>query len=131
MFREGEDGKLFFTGLPADKNVDVHLLETKGGNKIVATFWRHPLARLTLLYSHGNAADLGQMKELFLELRAHLKVNIMRYCGLVSIIFFSFLFYLGFLFCFVLFFVCLFSFLFFFIFIWVVWCGFYELVWIL
>eukprot|EP00268_Persea_americana_P017588 TRINITY_DN1849_c0_g1_i5.p1 TRINITY_DN1849_c0_g1~~TRINITY_DN1849_c0_g1_i5.p1 ORF type:complete len:295 (-),score=52.26 TRINITY_DN1849_c0_g1_i5:511-1395(-) len=79
VFREGEDGKLFFTGLPADKNVDVHLLETKGGNKIVATFWRHPLARLTLLYSHGNAADLGQMKELFLELRAHLKVNIMSY----------------------------------------------------
>lgn len=104
VFREGEDGKLFFTGLPADKNVDVHLLETKGGNKIVATFWRHPLARLTLLYSHGNAADLGQMKELFLELRAHLKVNIMRYCGLVSILFFSF--YLGFLFCFL--FVCFF-----------------------
>lgn len=76
--REAE-GRLFFTGLTADKNVAVHLLETKGGNKIVATFWRHPFARFTLLYSHGNAADLGQMQELFIELRAHLRVNIMSY----------------------------------------------------
>ncbi|XP_043699299.1 alpha/beta hydrolase domain-containing protein 17B-like isoform X2 [Telopea speciosissima] len=76
--REG-DGKLFFSGVTADKNMDVHLLDTKGGNKIVATFWRHPLARFTVLYSHGNAADLGQMQELFIELRAHLRVNIMSY----------------------------------------------------
>lgn len=74
-----EDGRLVFSGLTADKNVDVHLLDTKGGSKIVATFWRHPFARFTILYSHGNAADLGQMQELFIELRAHLRVNIMRY----------------------------------------------------
>uniref|UniRef100_J3LAE6 Serine aminopeptidase S33 domain-containing protein n=2 Tax=Oryza brachyantha TaxID=4533 RepID=J3LAE6_ORYBR len=36
-------------------------------------------ARLTLLYSHGNAADLGQMFELFVELSAHLNVNLMGY----------------------------------------------------
>ncbi|KAL6532739.1 hypothetical protein OROGR_013699 [Orobanche gracilis] len=72
-----EDGRLVMSGLTADKNVDVHLLDTKGGNKIVATFWKHPSARFTLLYSHGNAADLGQMQELFIELRAHLRVNIM------------------------------------------------------
>lgn len=78
VYRE-EDEKLHFSGLTADKNVDVHLLDTKGGNKIVATFWRHPFARFTLLYSHGNAADLGQMQELFIELRAHLRVNIMSY----------------------------------------------------
>ncbi|KAL6506121.1 hypothetical protein OROHE_022650 [Orobanche hederae] len=74
-----EDGRLVMSGLTADKNVDVHLLDTKGGNKIVATFWKHPSARFTLLYSHGNAADLGQMQELFIELRAHLRVNIMSY----------------------------------------------------
>ncbi|EEF38852.1 alpha/beta hydrolase domain-containing protein 17B [Ricinus communis] len=74
-----EDGKLVLPGVTADKNMDVHLLETKGGNKIVATFWKHPFARFTLLYSHGNAADLGQMHELFIELRAHLRVNIMSY----------------------------------------------------
>lgn len=76
---DDETGKLSFTGLTADKNVDVHLLDTKGGNKVVATFWKHPVGRFTLLYSHGNAADLGQMQELFIELRAHLRVNIMSY----------------------------------------------------
>ncbi|KAF8389190.1 hypothetical protein HHK36_025883 [Tetracentron sinense] len=74
-----EEGNVLFSGVAADKNMDVHLLDTKGGNKIVATFWRHPFARFTLLYSHGNAADLGQMQELFIELRAHLRVNIMSY----------------------------------------------------
>lgn len=83
VYKDGEDddGRLVFTGLTADKNVRVHLLETKGGNKIVATFWKHPFGRFTILYSHGNAADLGQMQELFIELRAHLRVNIMRYFG--------------------------------------------------
>ncbi|KAF8033790.1 hypothetical protein BT93_C0143 [Corymbia citriodora subsp. variegata] len=74
-----EGGKLLVSGVTADKNMDVHQLDTKGGNKIVATFWKHPFARFTLLYSHGNAADLGQMQELFIELRAHLRVNIMSY----------------------------------------------------
>jgi len=75
--REG-DGRVVLSGVTADKNVDVHILDTKGGNKIVATFWKHPFARFTFLYSHGNAADLGQMHDLFIELRAHLRVNIMR-----------------------------------------------------
>ncbi|KAG8651951.1 alpha/beta hydrolase domain-containing protein 17B isoform X2 [Manihot esculenta] len=74
-----DDGRLVLPGVSADKNMDVHLLETKGGNQIVATFWKHPFARFTLLYSHGNAADLGQMHDLFIELRAHLRVNIMSY----------------------------------------------------
>ncbi|KAJ6834424.1 protein ABHD17B-like isoform X1 [Iris pallida] len=34
---------------------------------------------LTLLYSHGNAADLGQLYDLFRELSSHLRVNIMGY----------------------------------------------------
>lgn len=78
VYRDEEEGRLVMSGLSPDKNVNVHLLDTKAGNKIVATFWRHPAGRFTLLYSHGNAADLGQMQELFLELRAHLRVNIMR-----------------------------------------------------
>ncbi|ONK59559.1 uncharacterized protein A4U43_C08F7710 [Asparagus officinalis] len=66
VFREGGgEGKLYFSGLSADKNVDVALIDTKSGNKIVATFWKHPLAKLTLLYSHGNAADLGQMIDFY------------------------------------------------------------------
>ncbi|XP_010687734.2 uncharacterized protein LOC104901811 [Beta vulgaris subsp. vulgaris] len=74
-----EKERWVFSGITADKNVDVHVIETKTGNKVVATFWKHPFARFTLLYSHGNAADLGQMQELFIELRAHLRINIMSY----------------------------------------------------
>ncbi|CAO2822520.1 unnamed protein product [Amaranthus hypochondriacus] len=74
-----EEEKWVLTGITADKSVDVFVVETKVGNKIVATFWKHPFARFTLLYSHGNAADLGQMLDLFIELRAHLRINIMSY----------------------------------------------------
>ncbi|XP_027338940.1 alpha/beta hydrolase domain-containing protein 17C-like [Abrus precatorius] len=74
-----QDGKVVISGVTVDKNFDVHVLETKGGNNIVAMFWKHPFPRFTFLYSHGNAADLGQMQELLLELRAHLRVNIMSY----------------------------------------------------
>lgn len=80
VFREGGGtGRFFFSGVSPDKNMEVNLIETRAGNKIVTTFWRHPYARFTLLYSHGNAADLGQMLDLFIELRAHLRVNIMSY----------------------------------------------------
>ncbi|KAK4369843.1 hypothetical protein RND71_009318 [Anisodus tanguticus] len=77
--KDEDNGRVCFSGITADKNVNVHLLDTKGGNKIVATFWKHPNGRFTLLYSHANAADLGQMIDLFVELRAHLRVNIMCY----------------------------------------------------
>ncbi|XP_035538473.1 alpha/beta hydrolase domain-containing protein aho-3-like [Juglans regia] len=82
IYRE-EDGRPVFPGLTTDMNVEMNLLDSKGGNKIVAMFWRHPFARFTLLYSHGNVADLGQMHELFIELRAHLRVNVMRYFWLL------------------------------------------------
>ncbi|KAM0825623.1 hypothetical protein ACQ4PT_069433 [Festuca glaucescens] len=72
-------GALRMTGVLPDANVDVHALPTRAGTRVVAAFWRHPSARLTLLYSHGNAADLGQMLGLFMELRSHLRVNIMSY----------------------------------------------------
>ena len=35
------------------------------------------MATSTVLYSHGNAADLGQMYELFIQLSIHLRVNLM------------------------------------------------------
>ncbi|KAF7081040.1 hypothetical protein CFC21_085020 [Triticum aestivum] len=71
-----EEGGLRMTGVLPDANVDVHALPTRAGTRVVAAFWRYPTARLTLLYSHGNAADLGQMLGLFMELRSHLRVNI-------------------------------------------------------
>ncbi|KAK9059391.1 hypothetical protein SSX86_022011 [Deinandra increscens subsp. villosa] len=60
-------------------SLDVLSLETKTGNKIVAFYLKNPYARLTLLYSHGNAADLGQLFDLFVQLKANLRVNLMGY----------------------------------------------------
>ena len=82
-----KNGKLVFSGINVDdKNTYVHILETKSGNNVIAMFWKHPSARFTVLYSHGNAGDLGQMQELFAALRSHLRVNIM---GLFSFLFFD------------------------------------------
>ncbi|KAF8103747.1 hypothetical protein N665_0185s0021 [Sinapis alba] len=61
------------------ENVEIHKLQTRRGTEIMAMYVRHPMATSTLLYSHGNATDLGQMYELFIELSIHLKVNLMGY----------------------------------------------------
>lgn len=61
------------------ENVDVLKLPTRRGAEIVAIYVRYPMATSTILYSHGNAADIGQLYELFLELSSHLKVNLMGY----------------------------------------------------
>ncbi|PRQ53262.1 putative serine aminopeptidase, S33, alpha/Beta hydrolase [Rosa chinensis] len=76
---EEESGKLRMTGVPARANVDVLKLQTKRGNDVVAVYFKNPAAKLTVLHSHGNAADLGQMYELFSELSLHLRVNLIGY----------------------------------------------------
>nr|GMC66014.1 protein ABHD17C-like [Ipomoea batatas] len=76
---EGSAAKLKMTEVEERENVDVLKLATKRGTEIVAVYVRNPAAKLTLLYSHGNAADLGQMYELFCELSRHLRVNLMGY----------------------------------------------------
>lgn len=75
-------GKLMIVGLGTRDNVDVLKLDTKRGNQVVAVYFKNPAASLTVLYSHGNAADLGQTYDLFRELSLHLRVNLM---GLVSV----------------------------------------------
>ncbi|KAK8593026.1 hypothetical protein V6N12_045115 [Hibiscus sabdariffa] len=70
---------LLLTPFPHRENVEILKLPTRRGTEIVALYIRHPMATSTLLYSHGNAADLGQMYELFIELSIHLRVNLMGY----------------------------------------------------
>ncbi|KAL1834394.1 hypothetical protein DCAR_0104589 [Daucus carota subsp. sativus] len=85
--KKRDDGKLVAvsttSSLPLpysdDGSLDVLLLDTKRGNKIVAFYLRNPYARLTVLYSHGNAADLGQLYDLFVQLKANLGVNLIGY----------------------------------------------------
>ncbi|CAA7407764.1 unnamed protein product [Spirodela intermedia] len=72
-------GKLAMSGVPQRENVDVVKLKTKRGNEVVAVYIRNPSAKLTVLYSHGNAADLAQLYELFSQLSIHLRVNVMGY----------------------------------------------------
>ncbi|KAJ9163831.1 hypothetical protein P3X46_023459 [Hevea brasiliensis] len=72
-------GLLLLDHFPHRENVDVLRLPTRRGTEIVAVYVRYPMATSTLLYSHGNAADIGQMYELFIELSIHLRVNLMGY----------------------------------------------------
>lgn len=90
--KKGDNGKLTVvssSSMPApvadDTSLDVLLIDTKRGNKIVAFYLKNPYARLTVLYSHGNAADLGQLYDLFVQLKVNLRVNLM---GSVNFIFF-------------------------------------------
>lgn len=76
-------GLLLLSPFPHRENVEILKLPTRRGTEIVAVFIRYPMATSTLLYSHGNAADLGQMYELFIELSIHLRVNLMGYCSLL------------------------------------------------
>ncbi|KAJ7953977.1 alpha/beta hydrolase domain-containing protein 17B-like [Quillaja saponaria] len=59
------------------EDVDIVKLDTKKGNEIVAMYVKNPSASLTVLFSHGNAAVLGQMYHIFTELSLHLGVNLM------------------------------------------------------
>lgn len=70
-------GRLYIPEVPRRDDVDVLKLRTRRGNEIVAVHVKHPKATATLLYSHGNAADLGQMFELFVELSLRLRINLM------------------------------------------------------
>ncbi|KAJ6684343.1 ALPHA/BETA-HYDROLASES SUPERFAMILY PROTEIN [Salix viminalis] len=75
----GSTTRLCIPEVPRKDDVDVLRLRTRRGNEIVAVHIKHPRASATLLYSHGNAADLGQMFELFVELSNRLRINLMGY----------------------------------------------------
>ncbi|KAG2323729.1 hypothetical protein Bca52824_006457 [Brassica carinata] len=62
-----------------DEKIEVVKIMTKRGNEIVGMYIKHPTAKLTVLYSHGNATDIGQMFIIYNELSHHLNVNLMGY----------------------------------------------------
>lgn len=59
-----------------EDGAEVVRLRTRRGNEIVGVYVRNARASATMLYSHGNAADLGQMYGLFVELSHRLRVNL-------------------------------------------------------
>jgi pimeloyl-ACP methyl ester carboxylesterase len=58
-------------------------LNTSSGSRIPAFFIERPNASVTILFSHGNAEDLGMIYDWFSDLARVLRVNIMAYdyCG--------------------------------------------------
>jgi len=54
-------------------------LDTKHGSRIPAFFIERPNASVTILFSHGNAEDLGMIYDWFNDLARVLRVNIMAY----------------------------------------------------
>ncbi|XP_061374029.1 uncharacterized protein LOC133316310 isoform X1 [Gastrolobium bilobum] len=79
LVRDELTGLLVLSLFPHRENVEILKLPTRRGTEIVGMYIRNPMATSTILYSHGNAADLGQMYELFIELSIHLRVNLMGY----------------------------------------------------
>ncbi|KAJ7943283.1 alpha/beta hydrolase domain-containing protein 17B-like [Quillaja saponaria] len=80
VYVDESNGKLRMSDVTHHReDVDIVKLVTRKGNEVVAMFVKNPSASLTLLYSHGNAADLGQMYHIFTELSLHLGVNLMGY----------------------------------------------------
>uniref|UniRef100_A0A7S3PW20 AB hydrolase-1 domain-containing protein n=1 Tax=Chaetoceros debilis TaxID=122233 RepID=A0A7S3PW20_9STRA len=54
-------------------------LTNKYGNRVPAFFIERPNAKVTILFSHGNAEDLGMIYDWFNDLARVLRVNIMAY----------------------------------------------------
>ncbi|KAL1338472.1 hypothetical protein HN51_033108 [Arachis hypogaea] len=75
----GASHRFYIPEVPKKENVDVLKLRTRRGNEIVAVYVKYHKPTCTMLYSHGNAADLGQMFELFVELSNRLRLNVMGY----------------------------------------------------
>ncbi|CAK8566691.1 unnamed protein product [Lathyrus sativus] len=79
LVKEEVTDLLLMEPFPHRENVEVLQFRNRRGTEIVAMYVRHPMAKSTVLYSHGNAADIGQMYELFVELSIHLRVNLIGY----------------------------------------------------
>lgn len=59
--------------------LEVFYTRTPRGNRIACMFVRcSPNARFTILHSHGNAVDLGQMSSFYMGLGSRINCNIFR-----------------------------------------------------
>lgn len=60
--------------------VECFMTRTSRGNRIACMFVRcSPSARYTLLFSHGNAVDLGQMSSFYIGLGSRINCNVFSY----------------------------------------------------
>ena len=62
------------------ENLEVFYTRTARGNRIACMYVKcAPNARFTILHSHGNAVDLGQMSSFYLGLGTRINCNIFSY----------------------------------------------------
>ncbi|KAF0716588.1 Aste57867_2766 [Aphanomyces stellatus] len=78
------DGSIMVTHFDDDNReyesaATVTIVHTKAGNDIPCFVFRHPQAKFTLIFSHGNATDCGGMYLRYLSLSRELKVNVLGY----------------------------------------------------
>lgn len=59
--------------------IEVFYTRTTRGNRIGCMFVRAPNPRFTILFSHGNAVDLGQMSSFYVGLGTRINCNIFSY----------------------------------------------------
>lgn len=60
--------------------MECFMTRTSRGNRIACMFVRcSPSARYTLLFSHGNAVDLGQMSSFYIGLGSRINCNVFSY----------------------------------------------------
>ncbi|TNN50007.1 Protein ABHD17B [Liparis tanakae] len=60
--------------------IECFMTRTTRGNRIACMFVRcSPSARYTLLFSHGNAVDLGQMSSFYIGLGSRINCNVFSY----------------------------------------------------
>uniref|UniRef100_A0A673JPC5 Abhydrolase domain containing 17B n=1 Tax=Sinocyclocheilus rhinocerous TaxID=307959 RepID=A0A673JPC5_9TELE len=60
--------------------IECFMTRTSRGNRIACMFVRcSPNARYTLLFSHGNAVDLGQMSSFYIGLGSRINCNVFSY----------------------------------------------------
>lgn len=91
VVEEAATGALVLEAFPRRENVRVVKFGTRRGSEIVGVYIAHPMAKSTILYSHGNAADIGHMLELYVDLSTHLRVNLFGYFKFSPFFHFSFL----------------------------------------
>lgn len=60
--------------------IEAFTTKSSRGNQVACTYLRcSPTARFTILFSHGNAVDLGQMSSFYVGLGARINCNIFSY----------------------------------------------------
>ncbi len=60
-------------------NKDILRLPMPDGSTVAGFYREIPSARATLLYHHGNAEDLGDLRPFLLDLQRRLRINVMGY----------------------------------------------------